>query len=282
MANNLYTQAQVGSTLLRAEVALYLISKKIQNSFYYLNNPIYVNYKDLQYDIYTLFTSISYNEQFVSFDPFPDTYETGFYQLVGSLINKIKQVDFTGMFGGAINPNYQNTGSITIVITTGGTDYNVSKPIYFFDVTSVVLNDWQTTYFNSYGNYPEWQLFTGNTTDGWQEDYNPPIPAYQDNNPSSNLLSLTWTYPIPTSGYVIISGKVPGSGTGGGTPPPSSTNLPITNTSTELLSDATLNNLYPLAQWGQLILLPNVPAKYEKLDNSPTGQWDLQTYTPNT
>lgn len=282
MANNLYTQAQVGSTLLRAEVALYLISKKIQNSFYYLNNPIYVNYKDLQYDIYTLFTSISYNEQFVSFDPFPDTYETGFYQLVGSLINKIKQVDFTGMFGGSINPNYQNTGSITIVITTGGTDYNVSKPIYFFDVTSVVLNNWQTTYFNSYGNYPEWQLFTGNTTDGWQEDYNPPIPEYQDNNPSSNLLSLTWTYPIPTSGYVIISGKVPGSGTGGGTPPPSSTNLPITNTSTELLSDATLNNLYPLAQWGQLILLPNVPAKYEKLDNSPTGQWDLQTYTPNT
>lgn len=118
----LYTQAQVNTAQLRAQVAMYEISQSIENGFYYLYSPVYQTYKDLQYDIYTLFNVISNETSFVTYSSNPTTYESQFYELVGSLINKTKQFDVYGQFGGTTNPNYQPpAGTIINVTTTGAT-----------------------------------------------------------------------------------------------------------------------------------------------------------------
>jgi hypothetical protein len=115
---NLYTAGQVDDTLLRAQVAMYLISEEIGAKFYYLNVPVYNNYKDLQYDIYTLYQVIIEAKQFVTYNPVATLFEDDFYMLVGALINKIKQVDVYGAFGGTTNPNYQDPSGIIIVEVT--------------------------------------------------------------------------------------------------------------------------------------------------------------------
>lgn len=274
MAFNLYTQAQVNTTLSRAEIAMYLISQKIQNSFFYFNNPLYVTYKDLQYDIYILFRSITYNEPFVTFLANPSEFETGFYQIVGSLINKLKQVDFTGAFGGTINPYFQSPTTV-INVTTVVTAQGRFARIPFNGVNIVSITNFQSAYVPFYGDYAIvsiWVTLDGGAT--YQEDTGT-VPTIVNLGGDINKPdSYTWTYPIATTGYVQINGFTTA---GANTVSP-----PITNDSDVLLDDATLNGLYPTALWGQLILLPNVPAKYLKLDNSPTGQWDLQTYTPNS
>lgn len=183
-----------------------------------------------------------------------------------------------------IDPNYQPPAN-TIIVNEIGTDYEEGI-IPFTNETIVSLTGYPTNYYPTYGNYPKVVIYNGNETDGYREDEGTaPVPLYVGNDFTQPLLSITWTYPFPTSGYILISGRNPnGSTTGGsgGGSTPISPGLPITNSSAVLLSNAELNAAYPFAQWGQLILLPNVPAKYEKLDNLPTGQWDLQTYTPNT
>ncbi len=132
----LYTQAQVDNAKLRAQVAMYDISRSIENGFYYLGSSVYQTYKDLQYDIYILLDIISNEEPFVTFNPSPTTYETSFYELVGSMINKTKQFDVYGVFGGSTNPNYQPPTN-TIVVP-GGTSgqvieftINAGEPIPF-------------------------------------------------------------------------------------------------------------------------------------------------------
>lgn len=55
---------------------------------------------------------------------------------------------------------------------------------------------------------------------------------------------------------------------------------PITNDSDVGLSNDELNFLYPTALFQQLILLPNLPLKYFKLDSDPNGVWELQPYNP--
>lgn len=186
--------------------------------------------------------------------------------------------NFVGAFGaGTINPNAQNPG--TVIQIEGGNGLNISGPI-FFNTQTVTISNWQDAYAATYGNYPDIDIFD---MDGFPQTSTTAQRKYPGDDPTQPLDYITWGYPVVTHGYYIIKGQNPnvsGGGGGGITPPTAS--LPITNNSAVLLDDATLNSLYPLALWGQLILLPNVPAKYEKLDNSPTGQWDLQTYTPNS
>lgn len=116
----LYTEAQVENAQLRALVAMYEISQKIQNGFYYFYSPIYKTYKTLQYDIYTLYDVISHENPYVTYNPTPTTYESQFYELVGSLINKTKQFDVFGQFGGAVNPNYQSATVPVVINDTSG------------------------------------------------------------------------------------------------------------------------------------------------------------------
>ena len=122
----LYTEAQVENAQLRAQVAMYEISQNIENGFYYLGNPVYQTYKALQYDIYCLFNTIGNEIGFVTFNPTPTTYEYSFYELVGSMINKIKQFDVYGQFGGTVNPNYQPPSG-DIIVSGGFTPTIITK-----------------------------------------------------------------------------------------------------------------------------------------------------------
>lgn len=56
--------------------------------------------------------------------------------------------------------------------------------------------------------------------------------------------------------------------------------LPISNNSDVELTPDELNAAYPNAQYPQLVTLANVPCKYQKMDNSSTGVWELQPYNP--
>lgn len=104
----LYTLAQVQDAQLRALVGMALISDNIQSGFYYFT-PTYGTYKNLQYDIYTLYSTVTNELGFITFSSNPTAYEYQFYDIVGSLINKTKQVDVFGKYGGSINPYYQDT-----------------------------------------------------------------------------------------------------------------------------------------------------------------------------
>lgn len=173
-----------------------------------------------------------------------------------------------------LDPNYENA-SVTYDITTSVIAQGNYTRIKFTGVSMVSLSNFQSTYAPIYGDDAIVTIWV--TTDNYatvQQDTGT-VPTIVNLSSDINKPdSYTWTYPFATDGYVQINGFT----TAGG----NQVAMPITNNSAVLLDDATLNGLYPTALWGQLILLPNVPAKYLKLDNSPTGQWDLQTYTPNS
>jgi len=173
-----------------------------------------------------------------------------------------------------LDPNFQNSTVVYDVTAVTNAQANYDR-IIFGNVDTVSLSDFQATYVDRYGDNAIAELFV--TTDAFatvQQDTGT-VPTIVNLGGDINKPdSYTWTFGIPTTGYIQITGFVPESA--------NIVSPPITNTSSVLLDNATLNGLYPTALWGQLILLPNVPAKYEKLDNSSTGQWDLQTYTPNS
>lgn len=209
MASNIYTKPQVDNALLRAQVAMYLISKKIQDSFYYFNNPIYINYKDLQNDIYTLFIVLTYQEPFVTFDSTPTTFEGQYYNLVGSMINKTKQVDVFGVFGSTLNPNFQSTVSIVVDIVNNITASAIRIP--FTSLTIVTLSNYQATYSVVYGNFPDISIWTDNGDGSYTQD-TATVPTVVNLGGDINVPdSYTWTYAIPTSGYIQLNGFITAS-----------------------------------------------------------------------
>lgn len=156
MAQNIYTQDQVEDALLRGIVALLLISQKIQSQFlYFYSDGQYQTYKDLQYDIYCLYTTINNEQGFVEYNLSPTVYELDFYNLVGALIKKTKTVDVGGAYGGAINPNYQSP-VITIIVEEGG--FNPTPP---YNKTQANLiedgagsGNWYLPFLDDSGNLP--------------------------------------------------------------------------------------------------------------------------------
>lgn len=113
---NLYTQAQVQIALQRATVAMLLISQKIASGFLYLNQPRYLTYKNLQYDIYALFSTVNNELRFINFAVPTDTYEQSFMGLVGAMIEKTKTVDVYWAYNGASDPNYQAPGTTQYIV----------------------------------------------------------------------------------------------------------------------------------------------------------------------
>ncbi len=274
----IYTQAQVTSTLQRALNVLLLISQKIENGFYYLYSAKYNEYKHQQYDVYILFKVINKEQSYVGFGDYPpSTYEANFYALVGKLIWLCSNYDLF-QSGQTISPGYQPpSGGGGFVIENVFVN-SMRIPFSTDGNTPVTLSNFQSVYASVFGDYAEVTIWIT------QDNY---ATSQQDTGTTPIITNLgsdinrpdtyTWVYPNPTVGYIQISGY---SNNGQSTPVP--TNLPLTNSSSVLLSDADLNAFALGSLYGQLVLLPNVPCKYFKLDNSPTGQWDLQTYTPNS
>ncbi len=178
-------------------------------------------------------------------------------------------------YNATLDPNFQGPTIVYNVTTSVIAQGNFTR-IPFSGVSVVSLSNFQATYAPLYGDDAIVTIWV--TSDNFasvQQDTGTVPTIINAGSDINKPDSYTWTYPFATTGYVQINGFTPdGGNTGAG--------IPITNLSFVLLDDTTLNGLYPTAKWGQLILLPNVPAKYLKLDNSPTGQWDLQTYTPNS
>lgn len=174
-----------------------------------------------------------------------------------------------------LDPNYENPGvvyDITNVITATG---NFTR-IPFNGITNVSLANFQSTYALIYGSDAIVSIWVTQDNFATVQQDTGTVPTITNLGGDINKPNdYEWVYPFATSGYVQINGFTPQGGN-------TSAGLPITNLSFVLLDDATLNGLYPTALWGQLILLPNANARYEKLDNSPTGSWDYQPYNPNT
>lgn len=241
----LYTQAQVTDAQLRAQVAMYEVSQSIENGFYYIYSPVYQTYKALQYDIYTLFNVIGNEVGFVSFDSTPTTYEFQFYDLVGSLINKTKQFDVFGQFGGVLNPNAQIPGQIIVTVPVVQ-NYN-SGTIPFSTSGTFVLN--YSGYASLYGNNPTLAIYTIQGGIEQEDEQTAPIITRTGAGINSPISTITLDYPIPTVGYILIGGFVPcaagggGSGGGGGS-------VPFNFTEVDLLFDA------GTAQWYLPLSLP--------------------------
>jgi hypothetical protein len=232
---------------------------------------------------YTLINrgSLPVRENFIQFfrlnlQALEDQYGLGDYTSNSTVIIYDRINGFIGMPANAtLDPNFQNTGIVYNVNTVVNAKSNFTR-IPFNGVTSVSLSNFQSVYAPIYGDDAIVTIWV--TSDNFatvQQDTGTTPTIVNAGGDINKPDSYTWTYAIATTGYVQINGFT----TAGGN---TTAGLPITNTSAVLLSDATLNSLYPFALWGQLILLPNANARYEKLDNSPTGAWDYQPYNPNT
>lgn len=135
--------------------------------------------------------------------------------------------------GAALDPNAQLPNT-TVINNNGFVGTNVVRGIILFtNVNPVQLLNYNTTYKQLYGN----NLITLDIfLTGYTEDeQTPPTILYAiSNDPTSDIVSITWAYPIPVSGYIQIAGVVPISGTpatgGGGS-------VPFTFTNANLLPD---------------------------------------------
>jgi len=117
---------------------------------------------------------------------------------------------FVGQYaGGSIDPNAQNPGVIIDVTTTGSIVNSDTFP--FTNQTTVALLSYQTAYYSRFGNTPYVQIFVADGLGGFTPD-NGTAPDYvyaTPGNPTSGIVSITWGYPIATTGYILISGVQP-------------------------------------------------------------------------
>jgi len=140
--SSVYSIPQIVEILARAERSLLIISERIRDNFLYLYNPEYGYFKDLQYDIYTLFKTIG---QEINYTP----YDSDFYPLVNVLISKCEMVDAYNSQYNTINPNYSNINDniITItIITDFNTNYGepviLNKNSFEIDGITYLNNNW--------------------------------------------------------------------------------------------------------------------------------------------
>lgn len=108
---------------------------------------------------------------------------------------------FVGTFGGGgVNPNAQNPG--TIINVTGSSNLNTTR-VQFSGQTTISLTGYQSTYKPLYGSNPTVLIFPNGSPDYTTA----PIYTYvRPGDETSGIDTITWTYPVPITGYVLISG----------------------------------------------------------------------------
>lgn len=141
---------------------------------------------------------------------------------------------YVGQYGsGTIDPNAQNPGTIINQNTTVVGSNVVYGKIEFTNQIPVELLNYNTTLKQIYGNnLIELTIFTGEYT---QDEQTPPTITYLTaNDPTTDIVSIVWSYPVPVSGYITIAGVMPVTGTtgssGGGS-------VPFTFNQSNLLQD---------------------------------------------
>ncbi len=175
---------------------------------------------------------------------------------------------FVGTYGGgAIDPNAQNPG--VVIDVTQVVNFNSDK-IYFNDQAPVTLANYNTTYKQLYGNNPILAIYVPTYT---QDEATAPTITYQDDDPAKDILTITWDYPFPVSGYIQISGTAPGSG--GSTPSGTNNAVNFTYDETALVYDAP-NDQYYLP----LMLPSNKIPVYAKINGISQSLTFDSTFTP--
>lgn len=111
---------------------------------------------------------------------------------------------FAGFNGNAlaVDPSVIIPGK-TITVINNGTTMNTDK-LPFTNVNPVQLLNYNIVYKRIYGNNPILQIFVTGFT---QDEQTPPTIAYQDDDFTKDILSITWDYPVPVSGYISITGS---------------------------------------------------------------------------
>jgi hypothetical protein len=104
-----------------------------------------------------------------------------------------------------IDENYQPPPN-SIVITQDVTA-NATR-ILFNAQTTISLSGYQATYSILYGNFPDISIWVSNGDGTYTQD-TATVPTIINIDSDINLPdSYTWTYPIPTTGYIQISGFI--------------------------------------------------------------------------
>lgn len=134
------------------------------------------------------------------------------------IYNQLVDIGSTWTGGIVFDPNAQLPNT-TIINNNNFVGTNVVRGIIpFTNQNPVQLLNYNTTYKQLYGN----NLITLDIfLNGYTEDeQTPPTIVYAiSNDPTTDIISITWDYPAPVSGYILIAGVVPISGTpaaGGG------------------------------------------------------------------
>lgn len=106
------------------------------------------------------------------------------------------------------DPNAQVPGGNIIVINNGGS--TVQSAIIPFVTDIVTLANYQTAYKPTFGNGAVISIWTLNGNGiGYSEDTGTvPSKTFVDNDPTKDLLTVTWTYPLVTTGYIQILGVI--------------------------------------------------------------------------
>jgi hypothetical protein len=108
-----------------------------------------------------------------------------------------------------IDPNYKGPNTIINVVSGGGGSTVNSTQILFSNQTTVSITGYQAEYATEFGKNPlSVQIFVSDGVGGFAPDYGtaPDFTYAVPNDPSSGVSSITWGYPVPTSGYISIFG----------------------------------------------------------------------------
>lgn len=116
--------------------------------------------------------------------------------------------------GAALDPNAQLPPTVIVINEHGGSGGGgggstvISQPIIFSNQTVVTLSNYQSVYAPTYGNNPVIQVFVPDGSGGYaQDEGTSPVRQYVvSGDPTSGISSITITYPVPTSGFIQITG----------------------------------------------------------------------------
>lgn len=162
------------------------------------------------------------------------------------IYNQLLDIGSTWMGGIAIDPNAQTPGQ-TIIKVPVLIGYNEDKIPFATtdDNPTLILSNYNTVYKQLYGNNPRLDIYDsqGNYIG---DEQTPPIIVYEiDDDIGSDILSITWEYPIATSGYIQISG-IASSGVSGNPSGGTSGAINILFTQADLLQDGNGSWYLPL------------------------------------
>jgi len=119
-------------------------------------------------------------------------------------------IQFVGNnFAGGVStdPTAQPPGSNIVIINNQQTIQ--SEKIPFVAQTVVTLASYQANYAAQFGNNPFLSIWVVNPVTGIgfdQDEQTAPTILYVGNDPTQGISSITWTYPVATSGYIQILG----------------------------------------------------------------------------